>query len=141
MSDDKTQLVRESSNFLKFCVVGVLGLLVDAGGLVTLLAKTDLNAYWARVLSIIFAVSVTWAAHRLWTFKTVENRRFPEWIRYQLTSAFGAATNFGVYSLLLASQEEMVPLVALAISSICALMVNFLGARFFAFGAQTFRPT
>lgn len=141
MSENKNLLVREGSNFLTFCLVGSLGLAVDAGGLVILLAKTDLNPYWARALSIAFAVSVTWAAHRLWTFKTLDNRRFPEWVRYQFTSALGAATNFGVYSILLATQDQMTPLLALVISSICALLVNFLGARFFAFGARTFRPT
>ncbi len=141
MSDGKNLLVRASSGFLVFCLVGLGGLIVDAGALLTLLEFTHLDVYLARALSIAFAVSVTWAAHRLWTFKTIGDKRFPEWARYQLTSALGAASNFGIYSALLLSQEHMSPLLALAISSICALAINFLGARFFAFKPKSFRPT
>lgn len=141
MSDGKNRLVREGSGFLVFCLVGLFGLIVDAGALLALIEYADLNAFAARGLSIAFAVSVTWAAHRLWTFRTVGNKRFPEWMRYQLTSAFGAAANFGIYSILLVSQDGTSPFFALVLSSICALVVNFLGARFFAFGARTFRPT
>ncbi len=141
MSDGKKQLVREGSGFLVFCLVGLGGLLVDAGALLTLLEYTGLDVFVARALSIAFAVSVTWAAHRLWTFKTVGEKRLPEWMRYQLTSALGALTNFGIYSALLVSQEKMAPLLALAISSVCALAVNFLGARLFAFRARSFRST
>ena len=141
MADPKNRLVSEGSGFLVFCLVGLFGLIVDAGALLALIEYADLNAYAARGLSIAFAVSVTWAAHRLWTFKTIGNKRFPEWMRYQLTSAFGAAANFGIYSVLLVSQDDMSPLFALVISSICALVINFLGARFFAFGTRSFRPT
>lgn len=141
MAEADNRFVREGSGFLVFCLVGVFGLIVDAGALVALIEFADFNAYVARGLSIAFAVSVTWAAHRLWTFRTIGNRRFPEWMRYQLTSAFGAAVNFGIYSALLASQDGMGPFIALLISSVCALVVNFLGARFFAFGARSFRPT
>ena len=141
MDDGKNRLVREGSGFLVFCLVGLFGLIVDAGALVALIKYADLNAFAARVLSIAFAVSVTWAAHRLWTFRTIGSKRLPEWMRYQLTSALGAAVNFSTYSILLVSQDQMSPFFALVISSICALVVNFLGARFFAFGARTFRPT
>ena len=141
MTDAKKRFVREGSGFLLFGLVGLFGFIVDAGALLALIEHADLNAYVARSISIAFAVSVTWAAHRLWTFKTVLNKRLPEWMRYQLTSAFGAAVNFGVYSLLLASQDNVSPFFALVVSSICALLVNFLGARFFAFGARSFRPT
>ncbi len=141
MSDGKNQLVREGYGFLVFCLVGLGGLIVDAGALLTLLEYASLDAYVARALSIAFAVSVTWAAHRLWTFRTIGSKRFPEWARYQLTSALGAVSNFGIYSALLLSQEQMSPLLALAISSVCALAINFLGARFFAFRSRSFRPT
>ncbi len=134
-------LAREGAGFLTFSLVGLFGFIVDAGALFTLIEHAKLNAYVARSLSIAFAVSVTWAAHRLWTFKTLDYKRFPEWLRYQLTSAFGAAVNFGIYSVLLITQDNVSPFLALVVSSICALVVNFLGARLFAFGAQPFRPT
>ena len=113
MGTGKNLLARESSGFLVFCLVGLGGLIVDAGALLTLLEYTGFDVYLARALSIAFAVSVTWAAHRLWTFKTVGDKRFPEWARYQLTSALGAVSNFGIYSALLVTQEKMSPLLAL----------------------------
>ncbi len=141
MSEAETALTREGSGFLRFCVVGGFGLIVDGSALIVLTRNFGLDPYFARLISIAFAVSVTWAAHRLWTFRTTESRRFGEWLRYQLTSAFGAAVNFGVYSVLIASVAGFKPLWAMAVSSIIALAVNFLGARFFAFSPDSFRPT
>ncbi|MEM7426415.1 MAG: GtrA family protein [Pseudomonadota bacterium] len=141
MSETQSTLARESSGFLRFCLVGGFGLIVDASTLVLLVQKFHADPYLARLASIAFAVSVTWAAHRLWTFRTVGGERLGEWLRYQLTSAFGAAVNFGLYSLLIASIAGLAPLWAMAISSIVALAVNFLGARFFAFSPDSFRPT
>ncbi len=141
VSDQSGKLLQEGTGFFLFVLVGSFGLVVDAGTLFTLMTYADLNAYVARSLSIAFAVSVTWAAHRLWTFRTTHTKRLPEWIRYQITSAFGAAVNFGLFTGLMLSRDGMSPMVALLMSSICALGVNFLGARFFAFGARSFRPT
>lgn len=141
MAPEQNRLVREGAGFAAFCLVGVFGLIVDAGALLVLIGYADMNPFVARALSIAFAVSVTWAAHRLWTFKTVGAKRLPEWARYQVTSALGATVNFAVYSVLLASVAAMTPVLALAISSVCALAVNYLGARFFAFGTGSFRPT
>ncbi len=141
MAPEQNRLAREGAGFAAFCLVGLFGLIVDAGALLVLINLLEMDAYVARGLSIAFAVSVTWAAHRLWTFKTVGTKRLPEWARYQVTSALGAAVNFGVYSALLASQVTAEPVLALGVSSVCALIVNYLGARFFAFGVRSFRPT
>jgi putative flippase GtrA len=50
-------------------------------------------------------------------------------------SALGAGVNFVVYSLLVFSSQGMAatPLVPLAIASIIALIVNYLGSKHFAF--------
>ena len=138
MSDGKIRLVREGSGFLVFCLVGLFGLIVDAGALLALIEHADLNAYAARGLSIAFAVSVTWAAHRLWTFRTVGSKRFPEWMRYQLTSAFGAAVNFGTYSILLASQDGMSPFFRLGDLVDLRAGGQFFGCTFFCLRGAVF---
>ena len=102
MSGAAETLRREGSGFLRFCVVGMFGLAVDAGALLALIQHAGLDPYTARILSIAFAVSVTWAAHGLWTFGTLASSRLWEWLRYQFTSAFGAVVNFTIYSLLVA---------------------------------------
>ena len=140
MSVSAETLRREGSGFLRFCVVGVFGLAVDGGALLALIQHAGLDPYTARILSIAFAVSVTWAAHRLWTFGTLGSARLSEWARYQLTSAFGAFVNFAIYSLLIAGLG-IGPLLSMAIASVIALGVNFAGARLFAFTGHSFSPS
>lgn len=141
MSLDQSTLTREGTGFLRFCVVGGFGLVVDGSALLLLTRDLGLDPYLARLISIAFAVSVTWAAHRLWTFQTLDASRFGEWVRYQCTSALGAGVNFAIYGLLITPAFALPPIWAMAIASIIALAVNFLGARFFAFTPGTFRPT
>ena len=140
-SGDQSAVAREGAGFLRFCAVGVFGLVVDGSALVLLTRDLGIDPYIARLLSIAFAVSVTWAAHRIWTFRTLDSGRFGEWFRYQCTSALGAAVNFAIYGLLITSAFGLAPIWAMAIASVIALAVNFLGARLFAFTPGTFRPT
>ncbi|MGI9371823.1 MAG: GtrA family protein [Hyphomicrobiales bacterium] len=124
-----------ASSFLRFCAVGVFGFLVDAGLLITLITF-GASPILARAISVIIAITATWAANRMWTFRSTDENLGLEWLRYLATSAAGAAVNFAIYCTILFSFPLTSPILALAIGSGIALVVNYLGARFFAFSSS-----
>ncbi len=123
----------EASGFARFCVVGAIGFLIDAGFLLWFTGPLGLNPFIARAFSICLAITMTWAMHRHWTFRTSGGSRLAEWARFALVNGAGGAFNFLVYSAVLIIRPITMPLTALAIGSVAALCVNYLGARFWAY--------
>ncbi len=123
----------ESSIFTRFCLVGGLGFAIDAGFLALLTISFEMDPFWGRVLSILIALTVTWACHRHFTFHSQDTNRFNEWGRFTLVNGLGAVFNFAIYSLILIAFSSVKPLFALIIASAIALGSNYLGTRFFVF--------
>jgi len=132
-----TQLIRsEAPGFARFCGVGALGFLIDAGLLLWFIGYLALNPFLARVFSIVLALTMTWAMHRRWTFASANPDRFGEWSRFAAVNGGGGALNYVVYSAILLDVPGTAPLVALAAGSAIALLANFLGSRLWAFRNQ-----
>ncbi len=130
------QTVRaEASGFVRFCGVGAVGFLIDAGLLLWFTGQLGLNPFIARALSICLAVTMTWAMHRHWTFGTAGEKRLAEWVRFAAVNGAGGAFNFLVYSVVLVARPETTPFAALVVGSAAALCVNYLGARLWAYRA------
>ena len=91
----------------------------------------------ARVLSILAALSLTWALNRRHTFASRDPKRLAEWSRYALVNGLGATLNFAAYACLLAAWPQTAPLLALAAGSALALAFNYLGSRYFVFFGYT----
>jgi putative flippase GtrA len=127
---------RPQSRFLRFGLVGAVGFVVDAGVLQALVSLAGWGPIAARLVAVPTAVFATWLLNRTITFP--ESHSGPAlrslW-RYAVVSAAGAGVNFCVYSALVFALQAMaaVPLVPLAIGSIVALVVNYLGSKHFAF--------
>jgi putative flippase GtrA len=122
-------------SFLRFGMVGVIGFAVDAGVLaLLLLAGWDPVA--ARAVAIPVAVFATWALNRSFTFpEAQQGPALASLVRYAGVSATGAAVNFAVYTALVFLAVP--PLAALAVASIVAMAVNYLGSKHFAFATRT----
>lgn len=127
------------SQFLRFCVVGTVGFVVDAGSLQGLVTLGGLNPYLGRVGSYLLAATTTWWLNRRYTFTaTVDQRWQRQWGRYLVVNAVGAAVNYGVYALALWS----VPLVrdhlylGVAAGSVAGLAFNFTASRSLVFQGQ-----
>lgn len=133
MSTPARQIRSEASGFARFCGVGALGFLIDAGLLLWFTQSLGLNPYLARVFSILLALTMTWAMHRNWTFRSGNRGRMSEWSRFAAVNGAGGALNYAVYSAILLALPGTAPLVALAAGSAIALIANFLGARMWAF--------
>ncbi|MBB5609086.1 MULTISPECIES: GtrA family protein [unclassified Janthinobacterium] len=117
--------------FLRFCLVGTLGFVVDAGVLQLLLLTVTTNPYTARIFSFLAAASVTWICNRSFTFRSAIPASRAEWLRYVGLMALGALVNYTVYALCIAasSYARAQPWSAVAAGSVAALGINFLLSR------------
>lgn len=119
----------------RFLIVGGFGFAVDAGILVLMTSGFGLPPLAARLVSIIVAITATWALHRSFTFHSHDPDRLGEWTRFASINGLGAAFNYGLYAGALAILPGLTPLAALVVASAGALAVNFLGSALFAFRA------
>lgn len=130
--------VIEKRSFLRFGLVGAVGFLVDAGVLQALLSL-GWDRVGARAVAIPVAVFATWVLNRSFTFPEAQSGpAVRSLLRYAGVSAVGAAVNFLVYTALVLASAAMArqPLWALAIGSVVAMLVNYLGSRHYAFRSR-----
>lgn len=127
----------------RFAVGGVLGFIVDAGIVHLLVRDIGWNPYLARVLSFLMAASVTWTWNRHVTFAHRRHHGLAgEWLRWIGVMVFGAAINYGIYALLIATVATVRawPVLGVATGSACAAAVNFAGARGVVFNKPEMMP-
>ncbi|MGV3551409.1 GtrA family protein [Rhizobium sp.] len=116
-----------------FLVAGSIGFLADAGMLALLLNLTPLGPFTARIIAILFALSVTWGFNRAVTFG---KSRFPlllEGARYGSVGLLSATLNYAVYAGLLLALPFLHPLLALAVASLIAMAFSWAGYSRFVF--------
>jgi putative flippase GtrA len=123
-----------------FAAIGVVGYFVDAG--ITFLGAKylGLSPESARPPGFIIATIVNFALNRAITFRRSRAPVFRAFLRYCGVASFGLAVNYAVYSacVLLAPSvgiavtPGMLPLF-IAAGSGAAMVVTFVGFRFFAF--------
>ena len=125
-----------SYQFMRFCLVGTFGFLVDAGVLFLILQVTEFGPYVARVFSYITAASFTWIFNRNYTFthKSAE-KVHREWMRYISLCAFGGLINYSTYAIFIYSFAigQSYPVLGVALGSIFGLVFNFLASKHFIF--------
>lgn len=127
-------IIKLSSKFIKFCVVGTIGFLTEA--LIIHLAKVlypDLLLY-VRFISFPTALAVTWILNRVFVFES-GNSKIKEVSKYALVQTFGAMLNILVYTLLLLLSDFFVdyPVLALAAGSAFALFSNYFLSKYWVF--------
>ena len=135
----------ETTRFLRFCVVGVSGTLVD---LVVLYASAPFFGwYGARLLSFFVAATSTWGLNRRFTFAADVNSAgraderlasggWREYLRYLLSMLLGGGVNYTVYAVVvLHVPVSGAPLLGVALGSGAGLLFNYLAARHFVFRA------
>ena len=117
-----------------FLKVGGLGFLLDAATFqILIFAGADLIP--ARILSATLSVTLTWYLNRHLVFRTGQlNKGLAEYARYVGVQAMGLLVNLGVYLVLIANSAlfRQIPILALCAGAVAALMLNFLGARYYA---------
>ncbi len=125
----------------RFTLVGTTGFLIDAGILTLLAQGLDLNIYIARLFSFAGAVLATWSLNRAFVFTAkaaVRSRATTatELAQYLLVQSGGAVVNLALFAgqIMVWPMLRDYPVVPLAVASVLALLVNFIGMRLWVFG-------
>lgn len=116
-----------------FVVAGTIGFLADAGMLALLLYVTPIGPFAARVIAILFAMTVTWSFNRAVTFG---RSRFPlllEGARYGSVGLLSAVLNYAIYAGLLLTLPWLHPLAAVVVASGAAMAFSWAGYSRFVF--------
>lgn len=79
--------------FLKFCVVGISGMVIDFGTTWLLKEKLNVNKYIANSCGFILAASSNYALNRIWTFESHSQRIASEYFSFVGISVIGLALN------------------------------------------------
>ena len=124
------------SQFIRFCVVGGIGFMVDAGILQLLAVFTTIDLYIGRIVSYLLAATCTWLLNRRFTFSNPKTAKpHKEWSYYVTLNAIGGGINYGVYAFCLLTFETVRawPVLGVAIGSAVGLMVNFTTNKYWVF--------
>lgn len=115
--------------FLRFCLVGIVGFVLDAGLTLLLSQAAGLPPLPARIIAFVMAASATWLLNRNYTFRSSVGAG--TWVPYVLATSVGALINVGVYwSWLQATGESPLAILGgVAAGSLVALGFNFLVSR------------
>jgi len=129
-----------SQRFKRFCMVGVVGFVVD-GGLLWILLNWGFNPFSARLISFPIAVFTTWRLNRAWTFGVEKSSNsVREWTSYLTVQSLGTMLNFGVYALIIRTFGSNAVMIfgAFCSGAVIALFWNYYGARW-VLNAQTLK--
>ncbi|MEI8698165.1 MAG: GtrA family protein [Mesorhizobium sp.] len=112
---------------VRFIFAGGVGFVADATALWLLLTFTPLGPFLARVVSIGFALSVTWAINRHLTFSPSSRGIAQEGARYGGVGIATSILNYLAYCAILFALPSAPPLAALTVASLVAMALSFLG--------------
>jgi putative flippase GtrA len=126
----------EMRQFLLFCISGAIGFLVDAGIVQWLVAGMGQDPYLSRLVSVLCAMTATWAFNRRYTFQPRRDEPlWREWLRYCVAMLGGFAVNYSVYAGMVYAFPlvRSWPLLGVAAGSIAGLVVNYASSRWWVF--------
>jgi putative flippase GtrA len=134
MLSPKPDGIKNNMQFLRFCLVGAVGFIVDASILLGL-TWSGVSPIQARIFSFAVAVLATWLLNRNWTFPNGKRSKWREFLGYLGVQSTGLAVNMVVYLgvLMLSEHPEKLAFFALLIASGVALSVNYLGLKWTVF--------
>jgi putative flippase GtrA len=115
-----------AAQFVRFGVVGLIGLVVDTATVYAL--RQQLGLYGAGLAAYVVAATLNWVLNRLWTFRGQgSGPAHRQWGMFMITNLAGFVLNRGTYVLLVtfvaAAADQ--PVIATAAGSIAGMLVNF----------------
>ena len=89
---------KEITRFLKFATVGMLGTVIDFGGLNLLILNLGFSKVLAKTCSFTVAVINSFILNRLWTFREARDRPIgPLLVQFSLVSVGGLLLNQAIF--------------------------------------------
>jgi putative flippase GtrA len=123
---------QEIYRVLRFGAVGFGGFFVDSAILALMTGAIHANPFVGRAVSVPIAIVFTFVCNRYWSFASAKKLAIGRsFASYVSTQGVGLICNLTVYSAALLVISS--PLGALVIASAAAMIVNYLGARLWAF--------
>jgi len=125
---------RVTSQFLRFAVVGVVGFIVNTAVVYALRGVTDL--YVSGVVAWIVAATLTWALHRVWTFRGPQVVALHhQWARFLGANSLGFVLYYAAYAGLVSSCARCAvqPVIAVFAGAAVGLVANFTLSRYLVF--------
>ncbi len=136
------RFVGEARLAAKYCGVSLIGFGVDVAVL-HLMLGVALEPAWARVVSLLCAMHVTFLLNGLHVFRQLERKRWPgQWARYMACNGFGNFCNYWIFVTMVSTHWPLIadPTFAVAVGSTTAWVLNFATTRFLAFPARCSPP-
>ncbi len=115
--------------FLKFCVVGFSGMLIDFGTTWLLKEKVRVNKYIANSTGFVLAATSNYIWNRIWTFHSSNDQIAVEYLSFILISVAGLGINNFVIFLLndkLKFNFYLSKLIAIGVVTIWNFVMNFI---------------
>jgi len=115
------------SQLFRFCVVGAIAFVVDAGVVQALVAGAGWDPLLARVVSYLLAATTAWVLNRRFTFGAGSAPVHHEYAKYLLLNTAGGAVNYATYAAMVLSFDlvRTMPWIGVAFGSVAGLVVNF----------------
>ncbi len=115
--------------FLKFCVVGFSGMLIDFGTTWLLKEKARVNKYIANSTGFVLAATSNYVWNRIWTFESSNSEIAVEYFSFILISVAGLGINNLVIYILndrLKLNFYLSKLLAIGVVTIWNFIMNFI---------------
>ena len=91
---------RPMKKFIKFCLVGVIGLSIDLGSLVIMVEYLHWNLYAANLISFVLALTNNFYLNKYWTFRDQNAAILVQYVKFAIISLIGLGLNFLILYLL-----------------------------------------
>jgi putative flippase GtrA len=115
--------------FLKFCVVGFSGMVIDFSTTWLLKEKAKVNKYVANSTGFILAATSNYIWNRIWTFQSENSQIAVEYLSFILISVAGLGINNFVIYLLndrLKFNFYLSKLLAIGVVTVWNFLMNFI---------------
>ena len=115
--------------FIKFCVVGFSGMIIDFGTTWILKERIKLNKYIANSSGFILAATSNYIWNRIWTFESASTKIATEYFSFLLISLAGLGINnfvIFVFHDRLKLNFYLAKLVAIGVTTAWNFLMNYL---------------
>src|SRR5450759_4986754 len=115
--------------FLKFCIVGSSGMIIDFGTTWVLKEKVKINKYIANSTGFMLAATSNYLLNRFWTFQSENSHIATEYISFMVISIIGLGINNFVLFLLTEKMKlnfYLSKLFAIGVVTIWNFFMNYL---------------
>ena len=122
----ESKIRRHTGQIVRFLLVGGIGFIVDAIVLLLLVHGAGASRVWARIPSLLVALTTTWWLHRHFTFSWARQSApsGSEWLRFAVGNAIGNGFNLGIYWVLVGAASWGI-MSALVVASAAAAAINY----------------